>query len=84
MPTETYDRGRVALAVLNNPDFKLLAQYVEQDVFAQWVKTNVADTKVREDLHSVINGLHTLIKKAQTYTAGADFEENKRDHAPDA
>ncbi|MBW6421613.1 hypothetical protein KX729_09190 [Rhizobium sp. XQZ8] len=84
MSQEIIDRGQAAKRLLENPDFVFIAEQVRQDIFTQFVRTNVADAEKRESLFKVVNGLETLVAKARMYASDGDIELTRDASIPDA
>lgn len=77
-------RGQNAERVLETGEFKQLVDDVRKDVFEQFVRTNIADIKVREELHGVIYSLDLLLAKAQKYAQDYKFEMTRESRVPEA
>ena len=84
MNEEMIARGQNAERVLETNEFKQLVDDVRRDVFEQFVKTNVGDAKIREELHGIVYSLDLLLLKANKYANDYKFELTREDRTPEA
>ncbi|MBB2905825.1 FMN phosphatase YigB (HAD superfamily) [Rhizobium sp. RAS22] len=84
MNLEIIERGQRAQRLSEYPEFRQTLEAIRQDLFKQFVRTNIAENEAREQLHHLAYFADLFEKKVTQYAGEAKFELERSDRQDDA